>query len=265
MLFFVDESFQTVGGRKVGALGAVALPDDRYNHFCGWVFKTKRDTLGASELLDCELKGNNCFSKAAFTHQSQASTASALLTSVESVLGGLKKDRAVVFAIWTDQPELLSLRNTTSTQLTQPYVDLLGTFAHFVQVQKTKERGAIYLDQLGHREDKHAACVLQNYIARSDSRMFLQRNLLQVPHYTHSAVSPGLQVADLVAYLAAQQADPDHRPELRGWWDKFAALSGYEHGAPNRQGVRRERVTIGPLLPASRQRRDRRAVRPKRR
>jgi hypothetical protein len=265
VLFFVDESFQTVGGRKVGALGAVAFPDNRYNHFCGWVFKTKRDVLGATELLDCEMKGNDCFAKAAFTHQAQASSPSALLTSVDSVLAGLRSDGAVVFAVWTDQPELLTLRKAASTQLTKPYVDLLGTFAHFVQIQKTKERGSIFLDQLGHREDKHAACVLQNYIARSDQRIFLQRNLIQVPHYTHSAVSPGLQVADLVAYLAAQQAAPQHRPELGVWWAKFAALGRYEHGAPDTRGRRRERVTVGPLLPATRQRRDRRAEHPKRR
>lgn len=266
MLFFVDESFQTLGDRKVGALGAVAIPDGRYNHFCGWVFKTKRDHLGAAELLDCELKANTCFAKAAFTRQSQPGKESSLLTSVDSVLGGLRKDGAVVFAVWTDQPALLSLRNTNSTYLTQPYVMLLKTFAHFVQSQKTQERGAIFLDQLGHREDKHAACVLQNYIARSDDRMFLQRNLLQVPHYTHSAVSPGLQIADLVAYLGAQQMNPNHRPELAGWWAKFAVLGRYEYGAKNAAGKRRERITVQPLqLPATRRRSNRRVSDPKRR
>jgi hypothetical protein len=155
------------------------------------------------------------------------------------------------------RPPARSLRSRTST-CSEPS----PTSYRF---RRPKERGSIFLDQLGHREDKHAACVLQNYIARSDQRIFLQRNLIQVPHYTHSAVSPGLQVADLVAYLAAQQAAPQHRPELGVWWAKFAALGRYEHGAPDTRGRRRERVTVGPLLPATRQRRDRRAEHPKRR
>lgn len=242
MLFFVDESFQTVGGKPVGSLGAVGIPAENYNHFCGWVFKAKRELLGAQELADCELKGNSCFARAVFTRE-DAGKPSSLLAAVDRVLDGLKHNKAVVFALWTEQPSLLSLRNTTSTALTGPYTSLLHQFAGVVQQTVTGQRGTVYLDQLGHREDKHSACTIQNFIARTDSRVYLQRNLIQVPHYTHSAVSPGLQVADLVAYLAAHQTNPTERPELGSWWAKFTELALYERGSGSR---REKRVTVHP-------------------
>jgi len=64
LLFFIDESWQEIGGHEVGALGGVAIPEPEYNSFCREVFAIKRDELGARELSDCELKGNSCFARA---------------------------------------------------------------------------------------------------------------------------------------------------------------------------------------------------------
>ena len=62
MLFFVDETWQTLsGGQQVGALGAVALPQGSYNDFCSAVYRIKKEMLGASELWDSEIKGTRCF------------------------------------------------------------------------------------------------------------------------------------------------------------------------------------------------------------
>jgi len=50
MLFFVDESWQTLQGSDIGALGAVAIAQSEYNHFCREVFAWKSRLLGATEL-----------------------------------------------------------------------------------------------------------------------------------------------------------------------------------------------------------------------
>jgi hypothetical protein len=71
---------------------------------------------------------------------------------------------------------------------------------------------------------------------------YLRSHLLQIPNYTHSAVSPGLQVADLVAHLAAHQTDPTDRPELTRWWDRFAPLGNYASGLA--YGLKSSRVTL---------------------
>ena len=70
MLFFIDETWQELGdGQRIGALGAVALPQESYNDFWSAVFAMKRDLLGAQELSDSEIKGARCFAKAAFKRQ----------------------------------------------------------------------------------------------------------------------------------------------------------------------------------------------------
>jgi hypothetical protein len=61
MLFFVDETWQKVGDRPVGALGAVALPQESYNDFCSAIYGMKKAVLGAEELMQSELKGQTCF------------------------------------------------------------------------------------------------------------------------------------------------------------------------------------------------------------
>lgn len=66
MLFFIDESWQNIGGQEIGALGGVGIPEPLYNHFCREVFAFKRDVLGAEELKDSELRGTSCFAKSAF-------------------------------------------------------------------------------------------------------------------------------------------------------------------------------------------------------
>ena len=67
MLFFIDESWQNIGGQEIGALGGVGIPEPVYNHFCREVFAFKRDILGAEQLKDRELRGTSCFAKSAFS------------------------------------------------------------------------------------------------------------------------------------------------------------------------------------------------------
>jgi hypothetical protein len=87
LLFFIDESWQDIGARRVGALGGVGIPEPRYNSFCREVFAIKRDVLGAKELTDSELRGNSCFAKAAFRKR-EAAGASRLLEAAERTLAG---------------------------------------------------------------------------------------------------------------------------------------------------------------------------------
>lgn len=129
MLFFVDESFQTLGGQQVGALGAIAIQAENYNKFCNTIYRAKRDLLGASELQHKELKGNTCLTKAQF-HRLEKSGNSPLLDTVDALVSSLVECEATVFGLWTSKPELLSLHKVaTTTQLTVPYIKLLHYFA----------------------------------------------------------------------------------------------------------------------------------------
>jgi hypothetical protein len=247
MLFFVDESFQTVNGVAVGALGAVAIPTDEYNHFCNSVYRLKRDLLGASELHEKELKAARNLTRAQFKKR-DVGELSVLLSAVDGMVDALIEAGAVTYGVWTLQPGLLTLRKMhATTKLTTPYIKLLHSFAHLVRFRNNGQRGFLFLDQVGNAEDLHAACMISNYLSRPKGSGWLRSNLIQVPHFTHSAVSPGLQAADIMAYLTAQRSDTHVRPELAPLWARLDGLAWYNHGRTD-SGAPQIRRTSGEIV-----------------
>jgi hypothetical protein len=111
------------------------------------------------------------------------------------------------------------LRNPQSTALSPPYKVLLREFMKHKQAyaKGSGRQGLLFFDNRGFKEDLSAACAVQNFISRVGLEW--PRHFMQVPHFTPSAVSPGIQAADLVAYLAAHQHAPDHRSELQPYWE----------------------------------------------
>ncbi len=226
MFFFVDESWQTIAGTRIGTLGCLALPAAEYNRFCRLVYKIKQEELGAQELQEKELKGNVNFSKAAFKAAAMTGESPSLV-AVNRVLHALHEGDASVIAMSTVAPVKLSIRDDEKALLTDPYVDLVLRMYALMKSHKDK-RGLLFFDQVGHREDQRAACAVQNFFVRTNFSYSLSKLFVQVPHFTHSSVSPGLQVADLIAYLCAHTVDDFAvRPELRPWWQDFASL-GYK-------------------------------------
>lgn len=221
MLFFIDESWQTVGGREIGALGGVAIPEPRYNYFCREVFAFKRDILGAEELIDSELKGNSCFAKSAFKKREKAGY-SRLLEGADKMFGAIRRHKGKVFLIWTSDPTLSLLNNPNSGDLSKPYKQLLFDMRAFMRNEAPRRRGALTFDQRHHREDERAACAITNYLFRA--RGDWPKRFTQIPNFTSSAISPGLQAADLIVYLGPHLADADERPELIPYVEEMRAM-----------------------------------------
>lgn len=220
MLFFVDETWQRVGGQDVGALGGVAIPRASYNAFCREVWAIKQNVLGANSLSDCEIKGNNCFAKSAFRKRA-ASGHSKLLQAAEETLAAIPKYGGYAFAIWTTHERWMMLRNPDANSLSPVYRELLVDFRRCVR--RAGGQGLLFFDNRGRSEDMSAACAIQNFLVRVNRNW--QRYFVQTPHFTISAVSPGLQAADLIAYLAAHRNDPTVRPELRAYWNAVESIA----------------------------------------
>ena len=84
MLFFIDETWQTIAGRPVGALGAIGIPRAQYNGFCREIWQIKKNVLGAKELSDGEIKGTHSFAKSAF-HKREGAGFSRLLQAADLI------------------------------------------------------------------------------------------------------------------------------------------------------------------------------------
>lgn len=227
MLFFVDESWQRIGGTAVGALGAVAIEDAKYNSFCREVFGFKRDILGATELNHSELRGQHAFTKAVFRRHSLHGD-SHWLAAVDALFEALAHHDARTFVVWTDAPDHVDLRNSDPGSLSDTYKKLLYGFRDLMRKKGNGALGSLNFDQRSFREDETAACAIQNYIVRTHFGGEWRKHFIQVPNFTVSAVSPGLQAADVVAHLAAHLADPAFRPELEPYLRRATDLA---HGA----------------------------------
>jgi Protein of unknown function (DUF3800) len=241
MLFFVDESWQKVGGREIGALGGVVIPEPRYNYFCREVFAFKRDILGASELIDCELKGNSCFAKSAFRKR-EATGRSRLLEGADKMFSAIKRHKGKVFLIWTHDPALSLLNNPNSTELSKPYKRLLFDMRAWMQNEAPKSRGALTFDQRHHREDEAAACAISNYLFRARGEW--AKRFTQIPNFTASSISPGLQAADLVVYLGPHLAGSTDRPELAPYVEQMKGMA-YEYRSGRQQRFNRSIRRVG--------------------
>jgi hypothetical protein len=230
MLFFIDETWQTIAGRRVGALGAVAIPQDQYNGFCASLYAIKKKELGASELMHSEIKGQSCFAKSAFKRQVLHGD-SVLLKAADRLLHILAAYQARVFVIWTTHPDLLTLRHAGTSKVSKPYKELLFDFRALMENEAPGHLGSLNFDLRGTRADEATAGAIQNYMVRT--RGGWESHFLCVPNFTVSSVSPGLQAADVIAYLGAHLAPGQDRPELQPYVDRMRGLT-YQFTRPGR-------------------------------
>jgi len=225
VLIFVDDSTQTVRGKQAMAIGCVVLPTADYNTFCRAVYRIKQDELGAQQLTDKELKGNSNFAKAAFVRR-DAEGSAPHLRAVDRMLGLLEDFHATMISV--SSFDASKLRTYDDGMLPAPYCELTWRLLQFAKRQSALGEwdgvSCITLDQTSHKADQRAGVALQNYFTRTQLRYQLSKYFVQVPSFTHSSLSPGLQAADLLAYLACQQLDPSTRPELQPYWERFSAM-----------------------------------------
>lgn len=245
MLFFIDETWQEIGGQAVAALGAISMPTDAYNGFCKEVFAMKKNRLGAIELRDAELKGAKCFAKRSF--RARAEGESKLLDIADELFSALEKYGAHTFVSWTTDPSLATLRSAHTQELSRAYKQLLFAFRAYMRAETPKDMlGSLNFDQRDIGSDEATACSLQNYLVRTfASRVDLRwdRQFLTVPNFTVSAVSPGLQAADLTAYIGAHFASPGTRAELAPYRERLRHLQYvWIEGKKTKRGVREVRA-----------------------
>jgi hypothetical protein len=239
VLFFIDESWQKISGERVGALGAVAIEQSKYNQFCREFFRLKRDVLGATELNHSEIRGQHAFTKAVFRRQ-ELHGDSHWLKAVDGMFNLLERHGARTFVIWTDEPAYVDLRNADPAALSDTCKKLLYDFRCLMREVPGNRFGSLNFDQRSYREDETAACAIQNFIVRTHTQGEWRKLFIQVPNFTVSAVSPGLQSADVVAHLAPHLANPEFRAELKPYVDRALELA---YQAPTRTRRRRPCVT----------------------
>jgi hypothetical protein len=149
---------------------------------------------------------------------------------------------AHTFIVWTTNPDLLTLRSTHTTALSKPYKWLLYNFWAMMRQGAPNQLGSLNFDLRGTSLDEATACTIQNFMIRTEPDW--ESHFICVPNFTVSSVSPGLQAADVVAYLGARLADRDDRPELQPYVDKVKDLAFvYRNGKKQKRRRTIQRAT----------------------
>ncbi len=222
MLFFIDETWQTLDGREVGALGAVGVPRTVYNDLCDEVDDVKRAHLTMTQITDSELKGTRCFAPSTFAARERFG-GNHWVDAAEGVFRLLGARGLPTFGIATADSRHLRLRNPNSTALSPPYKRLIEHLRYCAHAHRPDARGLLVFDLRTPSSDAATARAVQNWITRSRRRW--RNALVQLPEFTISSASPGSQIADLVAYLAAQQLASVPRPELDPFMSQARSLA----------------------------------------
>jgi hypothetical protein len=163
---FIDESWQSINGTQVAALGGVAIPSGAYNRLCARFFSMKHKVLGATELSDKEIKANINLAPAGFRRQA-AQGSSKRLEAAMQTLEMVGTYRATTFAVWTTEPKHLKLRSENSTTLAQPYAEMLFDLKRMMKQRCPKKKALLFFDQRGNAEDLAMACAVQNFLMRT--------------------------------------------------------------------------------------------------
>jgi hypothetical protein len=221
MLVFIDESWQTnIAGNRVASLAAVAVPAEKHNELARRVFNMKKKHFGVAEMTEAELKGDKLFKKYAFRCRERFGY-SRNLSCVEDMFSLCRELGLLSFATITSNPKHMSLTTGTKRLLTTPYSYLMERIDRCMAERLPGRMANVLFDSRGLGTDEPLAVAFSNFLFRSPVGQQHTR-ILATPFFVVSRLTPGIQIADVFAYVAAQVLDG--RPECQPYYQRLQDL-----------------------------------------
>jgi Protein of unknown function (DUF3800) len=200
---FIDESWHKGPREEVGVLAAAVGPRRDFDALGHFLFRTRKKYYGEAHARDLrsELKGKDLFSNLSF--RAKESGYSKNLSVVREVLEWVERSsiRLIGISIYGDtRPPLLT---PDLKLLSPPFRELCIRI--LAQIPENQSGQLIFDQRLGAQEEISVA--VHNYLAgiRENTR------LLPYPLIGVSNVWPGLQLADIVAFILGKYATGDDR------------------------------------------------------
>jgi hypothetical protein len=203
MWCFVDESWQEAGNEQIGVLAAAIGPKAEFGELGRLLFRVRKKYYGEDQArnLRSELKGKDLFTKLAFK-QHQAGY-SKNLSIAREVLEWVAQSaiRFIGICVYGDtKPPLLS---PDLKLLSPPFRELCVRILAHVPENQTAQ--LIFDQRLGAQEE--ISIAVHNYLAGIPGNT----RLLPFPLIGVSNVWPGLQLADIAAFVLGKYSAGDDR------------------------------------------------------
>lgn len=220
MLVFVDESEwpkpSALSGYTVWA--AVALQPQSSKTFSREVLNLERKFWRINEPHDFEIKGRMLLSKRALTSPKK-------IEFVEEVLSLCKRYELLAFAVGMrplGEPMLAGFSSEES-RIFRAYHYLLERVEAMMQENYPQDMAIILLDSSDNETNKRRAIAFGNFLYGHEAGKSMQK-IVETSFFVSSALTPGIQIADLFAYALAQQNLGRREARLTQVYDRIKEL-----------------------------------------
>jgi hypothetical protein len=237
MLVYVDESYKARGTPNCkSTFAAVCMREDRYRAFDTEFFKLKKYFFKIAQPFDLELKGRLLLSgdKIGLPRNREF---------VRQVMALMREFEVVPFAVVQDGS--LQLSALKPDYLPELYRGVLRRVDRYMQEKYPKDCGILFFDGIDHGTNQRVAVAFNNFMFRHGAGSQFQ-HVLPVPNFSDSIVTPGIQLADVVAYCVNERYVAYSKPgHLEEFFQEFRSMTfTYENPDENIKmwGVTRIRV-----------------------
>ncbi len=219
MLVYVDESYQAANVSNCkSTFAAVCIPQENYRAFDTDFFKLKKHFWkNIQEPSELELKGRNLLS----THALELPKNRDLIRQLIILM---KEYGIVPFAVV--QNGSLQLSAIQPPDLPSLYRGVLRRVDRYMTERFPTGQAILFFDGIDHQTNQKIAIAFNGYMFRHfwGSQLL---HVLPVPNFSDSVVTPGIQIADVLAYCVNERyANYGHQGEhLEDFFRQFRELS----------------------------------------
>jgi hypothetical protein len=195
VLVFVDESYRKAEEPNAkSTFGAVLIQEEKYRDLDTKLFALKRVFWKIENSYDFELKGRALLSERAINLPKNREFVSQLVFLCKEV-------QAVLFAVVQDGTITLA---SESNRLPNLYRALLWRVNTFMQEKFPQDHAIFFFDGIDHQTNRKVAISFNNFMLRHHWGKAYQ-NVMPTAFFCDSDVSPGIQLADVLAYCVNER------------------------------------------------------------
>ena len=214
MLVFVDESYRKATDPNAkSTFSAVCIREENYRDLERKLFDLNRHFWKIEDSYDFELKGRLILCERALELPKTRDFVSQLQTLCREV-------EIVPFAVV--QPGTFTLASE-SDRLPNLYRALLKRVSFFMGDKYSGQHAVFFFDGIDHKTNRKVAISFKNFMQKHAWGRACT-NILTTPFFCDSVVSPGIQIADVIAYCTNERY-VGRRGYLEDYFQQFRALT----------------------------------------
>jgi Protein of unknown function (DUF3800) len=214
MLVFVDESYRKAADPNArSTFSAVCIREENYRNLERKLFELNRHFWKIENSYDFELKGRLILSERALELPKTREFVSQLVTLCGEV-------ELVPFAVVQYGTFTLA---SESDRLPNLYRGLLKRVSFFMEERYPGGHAVFFFDGIDHKTNRKVAISFKNFMQKHAWGRACT-NILTTPFFCDSVVSPGIQIADVIAYCTNERY-VGRRGYLEDYFKQFRSLT----------------------------------------